>query len=101
MARHELGQAVTLSLVQSSGPHRTVRKSRLPSGTPGNDALLFKSHLAGVTSFRQHDRCADLAVGAGVLTEALNQGPQALPLAWGTLIDRLNAGQRLDVGAEL
>lgn len=70
IALQEMGEAVTLSLAHSGGPHRNSRTERMAAKTSRDDAILFIVHLAGETSVHQRDRLAELAVGAGVLTEA-------------------------------
>jgi AraC-like DNA-binding protein len=70
IALQEMGSAVTLSRAYSGGPHRMLRTERLAAKTSGDDVLLFIVHMAGATGVRQHDRFAELAVGAGVLSEA-------------------------------
>ena len=51
-------------------PDRNSRAERMAAKTSRDDAILFIVHLAGETSVHQRDRLAELAVGAGVLSEA-------------------------------
>ncbi|GAA3079172.1 helix-turn-helix domain-containing protein [Pseudonocardia yunnanensis] len=70
MALQEMGEAVTLSRVYAAGPHRNVRTERLAARTSGDNMMIFIVHVAGETSVHQRDRFAELALGAGVLSEA-------------------------------
>lgn len=70
IAVQEMGEVATLSLAHANGAQRLRRTSRMVAKTPDDNVLVFKVHLAGETSIRQHDRLVEPAAGAGILSEA-------------------------------
>lgn len=59
-----------ISRAYTGGSLRTLRTDRMAARTSCDDLMVFCVHVAGRSHVRQHDRCADLAIGAGVLYEA-------------------------------
>ncbi|WP_433272821.1 helix-turn-helix domain-containing protein [Pseudonocardia xinjiangensis] len=70
VASQDLGQTVTLSRSHWGGPLRTLRSERMAASAAADNLMLFCVHLAGRGRIHQHDRFAELTVGAGVLAEA-------------------------------
>jgi hypothetical protein len=69
MSLQEMG-----SRAYSVGPHRNVRTERLAAKTSGDDVMVVIVHVAGETIVHQRDRFAELAAGAGVLSEGVARG---------------------------
>ncbi|MEU4672985.1 AraC family transcriptional regulator [Amycolatopsis sp. NPDC023774] len=69
LALQAVGQDLTLAEARMS-PLQTSRTARLAATTGRDDLLLFCLHLAGTGRLSQHDRCADLGAGVGVLYES-------------------------------
>ncbi|MCH6164898.1 helix-turn-helix domain-containing protein [Pseudonocardia alaniniphila] len=64
-----LGDTLTLSR-SHSGQISAVRTDRMVARATDDSLMLFSLYMEGRVRVRQHDRCAELAAGAGVLTEA-------------------------------
>ncbi|WP_433295245.1 helix-turn-helix domain-containing protein [Pseudonocardia sp. CA-142604] len=69
LAVQKLGDTLTLSRSRW-GQMSAVRTTRMTAGAQADNLMLFSVHLAGRGRVRQHDRCVELAPGAGVLAEA-------------------------------
>ncbi|WP_433291625.1 helix-turn-helix domain-containing protein [Pseudonocardia sp. CA-142604] len=65
----ELDKTLTLSR-SYSGQMSTVRTDRMAAEASADNLMVFCIYMDGRGSVRQHDRCAEPAAGAGVLTEA-------------------------------
>ena len=70
VAVQELGETVTLSRSHWGGPMSAVLTDRMTARASADNLMLFCLYMDGRVRVRQHDRCAELAAGAGVLTEA-------------------------------
>ncbi|GAA1188111.1 helix-turn-helix domain-containing protein [Pseudonocardia alaniniphila] len=77
-ASQELGETLTLTRTHW-GQMSSVRTDRMAARTSADDLMLFCIYVAGRGCVRQHDRCAELAAGAGVLTEARNRYERISP----------------------
>ncbi|GAA3095973.1 helix-turn-helix domain-containing protein [Pseudonocardia yunnanensis] len=88
-AVHELGEALTLCR-SHWGPMSVVRTDRMAARVPADDLMFFSVYMAGQGRLRQHDRCAELAAGTGVLVEARSRYERVTPIETGNLTLRFS-----------
>jgi len=69
VAIQELDEALTLTRWRHRGQISVVRSNRMAARASADDLLLFSVCMAGQSRVRQHDRCVELATGAGVLND--------------------------------
>jgi AraC-like DNA-binding protein len=77
-ASHDLGETLTLTRTHW-GRMSSVRTDRMAARSSADNLMLFCVYMAGRGCVRQHDRCAELTAGAGVLTEARSRYERISP----------------------
>jgi AraC-like DNA-binding protein len=78
-AIQELDEALILTRWRLRGQMSAVRTDRMAARASADDLMLFSVYMAGGYRVRQHDRCIELAPGAGVLSEARSRCEWASP----------------------
>ncbi|WP_433289750.1 helix-turn-helix domain-containing protein [Pseudonocardia sp. CA-142604] len=77
-ASHALGETVALTRTHWA-QMSSVRTDRMAARASAGNLMLFCVYVAGRGCVRQHDRCAEPAAGAGVLTEACSRYERISP----------------------
>jgi AraC-binding-like domain len=60
-----------------------IRTDRMAARVPADDLMFFSVYMAGQGRLHQHDRCAELAAGTGVLVEARSRYERVTPTETG------------------